>query len=134
MRTPTAALDNFPTDKLDPAIGSTREKHQDRNPAVNTEPTLTTSSISKFNRGEHSKSTKEKEHRDTKQADKDKESQEIPRHRPNHVANITCMEKSTHHKTKSTNQINRHIHRLDNYNDQHIGGPSDPPARIQRVP
>jgi hypothetical protein len=71
-RTPTATIDNIATDKLDPTTGSTREKHQDRNPAVKTESTLTTSSISKFNRGEHSKSTKEKEHCDTKQADKDK--------------------------------------------------------------
>jgi hypothetical protein len=105
MRTPTAALDNFPTDKLDPAIGSTREKHQDRNPAVNTEPTLTTSSISKFNRGEHSKSTKEKEHCDTKQADKDKESQEIPRHRPNHVANITWKNRHTTKQKAPTKSI-----------------------------
>jgi hypothetical protein len=47
------------------------------------------SSISKFNRGEHSMSTKKKEHYGIKQADKDKESQEIPRHPSNYVVNIT---------------------------------------------
>jgi hypothetical protein len=35
MRTHTATLDNFPTNKLDPTIGSTREKNQDRNPTAN---------------------------------------------------------------------------------------------------
>ena len=72
-RTSTATLDNIATDKLDPTIGSTREKQQDRNLTVNTEPILMKSNISKFNRGEHSMSTKEKEHYDIKQADKDKD-------------------------------------------------------------
>jgi hypothetical protein len=57
--------------------------------AVDTEPMLMKSSISKFNRDEHSMSTEEKEHHDIKQADKDRESQEIPRHPTNNVVNTT---------------------------------------------
>jgi hypothetical protein len=79
-RTSTDTLENIVTDKPDPTIGSTRGKQQDRNLAVDTEPILMKSSTSKFNRGEHPMSTKKKEHHDIKQADKDKESQEIPRH------------------------------------------------------
>jgi hypothetical protein len=60
IRTPTATLENIATDKLDPTIGSTRENHQDRNPTASTEPILTTSSISKPNRGEHSKQADER--------------------------------------------------------------------------
>jgi hypothetical protein len=74
MRTPKATLDNYPTNKLDPTIGPTREGNRDRNPVVKTELTLVmTSSTSKSNGSEHSKLTKEKEQYDTKQADKDKE-------------------------------------------------------------
>ena len=76
MRTSKATPDNYPTNKLDPAIGSTRKENRDRNPSGKTELSLTTSSISEFNGSEHSKLTKEKEQYDTKQADKDKESQE----------------------------------------------------------
>ena len=40
-------------------------------------------------------STKKKEHYGIKQADKDKESQEIPRHPPNYVVNITWTNRHT---------------------------------------
>jgi hypothetical protein len=101
-RTSTATLDNIATDKLDPTTGSIREKQQDRNLAVSTEPILMKSSISKFNRGEHSMSTKKKEHCDIKQADKDKESQEIPRHPSNYVVNITWTNRHTTNPTPRT--------------------------------
>jgi hypothetical protein len=52
MRTSKAALDNYPTKKLDPTIGSTRKENRDRKPVVKTELSLTTSSISKFNGSE----------------------------------------------------------------------------------
>jgi hypothetical protein len=32
MRTSKATLDNYPTNKLDPTIGSTRKENRDRNP------------------------------------------------------------------------------------------------------
>ena len=85
MRTPKVTLDNYPTNKLDPAIGPTRKTQQDRNLTADTEPILMKSSISKFNRDEHAMSTEKKVYYDIKQADKDKESQEIPRHSPNYV-------------------------------------------------
>jgi hypothetical protein len=81
----TDTLEYIVTDKLDPTIGSTRKTQQDRNLTVETEPILMKSSISKFNRDEHAMSTEKKVYYDIKQADKDKESQEIPRHSPNYV-------------------------------------------------
>jgi hypothetical protein len=108
-RTSTVTLDNIATDKIDPTIGSTRvptrEKQQDRNLNVNTEPILMKSSILKFNRGEHPMSTKETEHYDIKQADKDKESQEIPRHPSNYVANITWTNRHTTKQQVPTKSI-----------------------------
>jgi hypothetical protein len=70
MRTSKATPDNYPTNKADPTIGSTRRKNRDRNPVGKPETPLTKSSISKYNGSEHSRLTKEKEQDDTKQADK----------------------------------------------------------------
>jgi hypothetical protein len=70
MRTSKATLHHYLTNKLDPTIGSTRKENRDRNPVKKMELSLTTSSTSKPNGSEHSKSTEEKEHDDTKQADK----------------------------------------------------------------
>ena len=70
MRISKATLDNYPTNKVDPTIGSTRRENRDRNPVGKPEIPLTTSSISKSNGSEHSRLTKEKEQDDTKQADK----------------------------------------------------------------
>ena len=95
MRTPKVTLDNYPTNKLDPTTGPTREKNRDRNQVLKTELTLTTSSISKPNGSEHSKLTKEKEQYDTKQADKDKESQETSKHPSNNVPNIAVAYRHT---------------------------------------
>jgi hypothetical protein len=64
-----------------------------------------TSSISKFNRSEHSKLTKEKEQDDTKQADKDKESQETSKHPPNNVPNITMTNRHTAKQKAPIKQI-----------------------------
>ena len=50
-------------------------------------------------------STKEKEHHDIKQADKDKESQEIPRHPSNYVANITWTNRHTTKQQVPTKSI-----------------------------
>ena len=60
-----------------------------------TELSLTTSNISKPNGSEHPKLTTEKEQDDTKQADKDKESQEISKHPPNNAPNITKTNRHT---------------------------------------
>jgi hypothetical protein len=105
MRTSKATLDNYPTNKLDPTIGSTRKENRDRNPVGKTELSLTTSSISKSNGSEHSKLTKEKEQYDTKQADKDKESQETSKHPSNNVPNITVAYRHTGKQRAPIKQI-----------------------------
>ena len=107
-RTTTETLECIGTDKLDPTTGSTRKTQQDRNLTVDTEPMLMKSSISKLNRDEHSISTDKKEHYNIKQADKDRESQEIPSHPTNNVVNITWTDR---HATKSkVYQPNRSKH------------------------
>ena len=55
MRTSKDISDNYPTNKVDPTIGSTRRENRDRNPVGKPEIPLTTSSISKSNGSEHSK-------------------------------------------------------------------------------
>jgi hypothetical protein len=49
MRISKATLDNYPTNKVDPTIGSTRRENRDRNPVGKPEIPLTKSSISKHN-------------------------------------------------------------------------------------
>ena len=89
-RTTTETLECIGTDKLDPTTGPIRKTQQDRNlTAADTKPILMKSSISKLNRDEHPLSTDKKEHYGIKQADKDRESQEIPRHPTNNVVNTT---------------------------------------------
>jgi hypothetical protein len=97
-RTTTETLECIGTDKLDPSIGSIRKTQQGRNLNADTKPMLMNSSISKLNRDERSLSTDKKEYYDIKQADKDRESQEIPRHPTNNAANITWTDR---HATKS---------------------------------
>jgi hypothetical protein len=106
MRTSKAALDNYPTNnKLDPTIGSTRKENRDRNPVGKTELALTTSSISKSNGSEHSELTKEKEQDDTKQADKDKESQETSKHPSNNTPNTAVAYRHTGKQRAPIKQI-----------------------------
>jgi hypothetical protein len=84
-RTTTETLECIGTDKLDPTIGSIRKTQQGRNLTADTKPILMNSSISKLNRDEHSLSTDKKEHHGIKQADKDRDSQETPRHRSTRI-------------------------------------------------
>jgi hypothetical protein len=84
-RTTTETLECIGTDKLDPTTGPIRKTQQDRNLTADTnKPILMKSSISKLNRDEHSLLTDKKEYYDIKQADKDRESQEIQRHLHSH--------------------------------------------------
>jgi hypothetical protein len=86
--TTTETFEYIDTDKLDPTIGSNCKIEQEQTFIEGSESTPTTQSLPKLNRDERLSPTDQKEHYDTKQADKGKDNHEISTHHIDNTAKI----------------------------------------------
>jgi hypothetical protein len=115
--TPAAkALKSIDTDELDPAIGSKCKTEQEQTYIESAESTPTTPSPLKLNRDECSTSTDQKEHHDTKQAAKCKDTHEISTHTSDHVDDTANMTRIDRHIAASKSPFDSIVasnHRLD---------------------